>query len=220
LAKLSLTAHLKEIFAYFRTYSRQSRIPQLPKSTKVNPKTEYITMATFTPPSDFLTGPEPEVEVTRVDFSKTECSEFKAAYAVILDNVLSPAECAQLISLAEQSSGGEAGNGKWERAMVNIGNNKQALYTDVRNCDRLIWDDHDIVDRIWQRCRPHVSEIESLTDNAEVMGNGPVMRGETHVMTRLNERMRFLKYSGGEYFNGKINDSLHSFDLGVVAMPS
>jgi hypothetical protein len=177
-------------------------------------------MATFTPPSDFLTDPGPEVEVTRVDFSKTECFEFKAANAVILDNVLSPAECEQLISFAEQSSGGETGNGKWERAMVNIGNNKQALYTDIRNCDRIIWDDHAIVDRIWQRCRPHVPEIECLTDNAEVMGIGPVKRGETHVMTRLNERMRFLKYTGGEYFNGKINDSLEHVDLSVVAMPS
>lgn len=177
-------------------------------------------MATFTPPSDFLTGPGPEVQVTRVDFSKTDCFEFKGAYAVVLDNVLSPAECTQLLSLAEQSSGGKTGHGKWERAMVNTGNNTQALFTDVRNCDRIIWDDDDIVDRIWQRCRPHVPEIENLAGNAEVMGNGPVVRGEAFVMTRLNERMRFLKYTGGEYFKGKITDSLHFFRLGVAAMPS
>lgn len=160
-------------------------------------------MATFTPPSDFLAGPGPVVQVTHVDFSQTDCHEYKGAYAVILDNILSPDECAQLINLAEQSSGGEPGKGNWERAMVNIGNNQQALYTDIRNCDRIIWDTREVVERIWQRCRDHVPEIEHVKGNAEVMGWGPVKRKESYVLTRLNERMRFLKYTGGEYFNSK-----------------
>lgn len=168
-------------------------------------------MANFTPPADFLTGPGPEVSVTRVEFAQTQCPEFAGSYAVVLDNVLSPAECTQLIHLAEQSSGGEPGNGKWERAMVNIGGNQQKLITDVRNCDRIIWDNHVIVDRIWQRCRPHVPEVENLKGNKSVMGIRPVQRGERYVMTRLNERMRFLKYTGGEYFNGKTADSRSIF---------
>jgi hypothetical protein len=33
-----------------------------------------------------------------------------------------------------------------------------------------------------------------------VTGNGPAKRGETWKVTRLNERGRYLKYTGGEYF--------------------
>ena len=162
--------------------------------------------------SDILTGPCPVVKVTRVDFEKTDLFEFKGAYAVILDNVLSASECAQLLALAESSSGGSGGHGKWERAMINTGNNNQELITDVRNCDRIIWDDPLIVSRIWDRCKPYVPEIEVLKGNAEILGNGPVKRGETYAMTRLNERMRFLKYTGGEYFNGKRFPQPHSCD--------
>jgi len=168
---------------------------------------EKATMAPFTIPEDFLAGPGPEVSVTHVDFTQTQCPEFAGSYAVVLDNVLSPDECKQLINLAEQSSGGEPGNGKWERAMVNIGGGQQKMYTDIRNCDRIIWDDHVLVDRIWQRCRPHVPEVENLKGNTSVMGMRPVERGESYAMTRLNERMRFLKYTGGEYFNGELAGS-------------
>lgn len=171
-------------------------------------------MAPFTPPADFLAGPGPEVEVTHVDFSKTDCTEYNGLYAVILDNVLSPDECAQLITLAEQSSGGEPGKGNWERALVNIGNNQQTLLTDIRNCDRIIWDTQEIVDRIWQRCRIHVPEIEHVRGKAGVTGWGPVKRKESYVLTRLNERMRFLKYTGGEYFNSELSRNA-MFPVGV-----
>ncbi|KAK5050430.1 hypothetical protein LTR84_003711 [Exophiala bonariae] len=158
-------------------------------------------MKAFTFPADFLAGPGPEVEVTHVDFSKTDCIEYKNSYAVILDHVLSPDECAQLVTLAEQSSGGEPGEGNWERALVNIGMNQQKLLTDIRNCDRIIWDAQEIVDRIWQRCKDHVPEIEHVKGRPEITGWGPVKRKEDYALTRLNERMRFLKYTGGEYFN-------------------
>ena len=151
-------------------------------------------------PSDFLAKPGPQVETTRVSFSSTKLNlpEFANDYAVVLDNVLTKDECAQLLAAAEATSAGE-----WERAMVNTGGNKQELMTDVRNCGRIIWDDKDVVAKIWARVRDHVPEIETLENQPRVTGTGPVKRKETYRFTRLNERMRFLKYSGGEYFNGR-----------------
>ena len=86
--------------------------------------------------------------------------------------------------------------------MVNIGNNEQAMIADVRNCDRIIWDSREVVGRIWEnRVRPHVEkDIGVIENNALVTGQGPVKRKETAVVSRLNERMRFLKYGPGEYF--------------------
>ena len=89
------------------------------------------------------------------------------------------------------------------RAMINIGGGAQALYTDSRDCGRIIWDDRDVVERIWSRVKGSVPEIEHLKGKARVTGNAAVMRGETWKMTRLNERMRFLKYSEGQYFRRK-----------------
>lgn len=135
--------------------------------------------------------------------------EFKDAYATILDNVFTPAECSQLLTLAESTTSGSLPGDEqtnWERALVNTGNNTQKHLPDVRNCDRIIWDDAVVVGRIWDRCKGHVPEMsmEVLEGNANVMGNGPVKRGERFVASRLNERMRVLRYTGGEYFNGEL----------------
>ena len=144
---------------------------------------------------DFLMSPSPDITIERIDFANSAVPEYAGMYAVILDNVLSPAECKTLLHLAEAQT-----SGKWERAMVNIGGGKQKMYTDVRNCGRIIWDSTDMVSRIWKRVENHVPEIERLQNMPKITGLGPTKRGETWKVTRLNERMRFLKYEGGEYF--------------------
>ena len=153
-------------------------------------------MTTFTIPHDFLLGPgRPKVLKTVVDFLDTDLPEYRGRYAAILDNVLTKDECDTLVRAAEARS-----NGTWEQAMINIGGNEQALMTDTRDCGRIIWDDEDVVLRIWSRVKDSVPEIESLKDMPKVTGKWPVMRRETWKMTRLNERMRFLKYGKGQYF--------------------
>lgn len=151
-------------------------------------------------PADFLAKPSPDLTATRIDFSKTALPRYAGAYAVILDNVLTHAECRTLLHAAEATQAGKTE--KWERAMVNIGQGQQAMITDVRNCGRIIWDSRDVVGRIWKRLEhvPQVREIASLEQKPEITGAGPSKRGEVWRMTRPNERMRFLKYVGGEYF--------------------
>ena len=99
-------------------------------------------MATCKPDAlaGFLSGPGPKVNIERVDFAKTDLPELSKLYAIILDNVLTAAECTQLIEAAEATSGGV-----WEPAMVNTGNYKQELRVDQRDCGRIIWDDQQIV---------------------------------------------------------------------------
>ncbi|KAL8942348.1 MAG: hypothetical protein Q9216_001730 [Gyalolechia sp. 2 TL-2023] len=130
-----------------------------------------------------------------IDFTKTPLPEYKGLYAVVLDHVLTKAECDDLIRAAEATTGG-----KWEQAMINVGGGRQRLITDTRDCGRIIWDDKAIVAKIWDRLKECVPEIQFLKGMPRVTGYGPVKRGETQVMTRLNERMRFLKYTEGQYF--------------------
>ena len=99
------------------------------------------------------------------------------------------------MDMAESTTGGE-----WEEAMVNIGNGKQRKMKDARDCGRIICDDFDMVEIIWAQIKDQVPEILRLENQPRVTGYGPVRRNEIWEMSRLNERMRFLKYQEGQYF--------------------
>ncbi|KAL6721413.1 hypothetical protein ACLMJK_000516 [Lecanora helva] len=137
----------------------------------------------------------PEVIRTDVDFKKTDLPEYDGLYATILDNCFTEAECNALVSMAEAQT-----NGSWEPAMINVGGNRQELMLYSRDCGRIIWDDEELVANIWSRVKDFVPEITSLTNVPKVTGNWPALKKETWEMSRLNERMRFLKYSKGQYF--------------------
>lgn len=148
-------------------------------------------------PQDFLVGQPKHITpvISKIDFATTELPEYDGLYATVIDNVFTVQECQELVRLAEASN-----SGVWERAMVNIGGGRQALYEDTRKCGRIILDSLDLAGRLWERVKPLVPELGALEGQAEVTGWGPVKRGEVWRCTRLNERMRFLKYVGGEYF--------------------
>jgi len=148
-------------------------------------------------PEGFLSGPAPNLTKSKIDFAKEGLSDFDGLWAVVLDGVLSKAECEQLVAAAEATT-----DGVWERAMVNVGGGMQAMYIDTRNCGRIIWDDRAIMEKLWARIESSVPEIHRLEKWASVTGNGPTKRNEVWKVTRLNERGRYLKYVGGEYFKG------------------
>lgn len=153
-------------------------------------------MAPSALPEGFLSGPAPNLTRTTIDLRKEGIlPAYDDLWAVVLDGVISEKECDEFIAAAESTT-----DGNWERAMVNIGGGMQALYEDTRKCGRIIWDDRDLVAKLWARIKDAVPEIHELKNRPHVTGNGPVKRNETWKMTRLNERMRFLKYVGREYF--------------------
>lgn len=78
----------------------------------------------------------------------------------------------------------------------------QMMIEDTRKCGRIIWDSKELMARLWARIEDQVPEIHRLERWAHVTGNGPAKRNEVWKATRLNERARFLKYVGGEYFKG------------------
>jgi len=156
-------------------------------------------MAPPTLPEGYLSGPAPNLTRTDIDLKKGGIlAGYENLWVVVLDGVLSEKECDELIAAAESTTGGT-----WERAMVNIGGGMQAMYEDTRKCGRIIWDDRDLVAKLWARIEGAVPEIHKLNNWPDVTGGGPMRRNETWKLTRLNERMRFLKYVGGEYFKGK-----------------
>ena len=147
-------------------------------------------------PGDFLAAVGPKIDIHYIDFGKENLPEYKNLYAAIIDNVLTATECKQLVLAAEARTGGV-----WEPALINIGLGQQELRLDTRNCGRIIWDDFALAEKVWNRVGSAVQEIEYLKNVSDITGNGPVKREETWQMSRLNERMRFLKYGAGQYFH-------------------
>src|SRR5689334_2398464 len=114
----------------------------------------------------FLEGPAPNLTRKDVDWVKGGIPEYEGMWATVLDGVMTEKECDLLVAAAEART-----HGKWERAMVNIGGGMQALYEDTRNCGRIIWDNHDIMAKLWARVEAAVPEIHRLDQWAGVTGN-------------------------------------------------
>lgn len=152
-------------------------------------------------PEDFLRGPAPAAKVHRIDFETTTppIPAYKNNFAAVIDNVLSPEECKELLHLAEQST---PESSKWERAMINAGNGRQVMSVESRKSGRIIWDTAEVAERLLDRLMPYMREcgIEHIQSQPMVTGLGPARRGEVMHLSRLNERLRFLRYDGGDYF--------------------
>ncbi|WEW59544.1 hypothetical protein PRK78_005018 [Emydomyces testavorans] len=161
-------------------------------------------------PDSFLTTPPSDarpITVNSIDFSASPLPEYKDYYAVVLDNVLSPSECAQLLSLAEQSvvEPHPANGDPWKPALVNIGPGREVLQQEYRNSDRIIWDNEEVMRRLLDRCFQADGIKERLSVIAgekcrTILGKHGVDSGERWRIVKLNERMRFLRYVKGQYF--------------------
>jgi hypothetical protein len=139
-------------------------------------------------------APPPDCRSEVIDFSKTQLPEYSGLFALLIHNLLTPAECNELLNATQSTS-------KWEQALVNIGGGRQILATEARNCDRIILDDEVLAKRLLDRILPHLPpEVVTLENKARITGNGPPRRKDVLCITRLNERLRFLKYTRGMYF--------------------
>ncbi|KAF6839366.1 hypothetical protein CPLU01_01786 [Colletotrichum plurivorum] len=149
-------------------------------------------------PDDFLAAPPPgPVTLSHVDWRTTKLPENAGRYAVVLDNVLTQDECAQLLRMAEASA--TDAQEPWQPAMVNVGGGFEILEPEYRNSDRIIWDEQTVVDRLWQRCALAPGLREELAQYDTVAR--PQKGGKTPwKFDRFNKRMRFLKYQKGQFF--------------------
>lgn len=168
------------------------------------------TMSSPKIPTEFLRGgPPPEVTVKRIDFSKT-VPEFQGHFAAVIDNFMAEPECKELLRLAEETTVPSSSDADpstpqaatWERAMINGGGGRQILSVDSRKSSRIIWDTPEIAQRLLDRMRPYLRDfgIEQIRNQPIVTGLLSARELEVWSLSRLNERLRFLRYSGGDYF--------------------
>lgn len=131
-----------------------------------------------------------------IDFEQAGIQEYKDRFAMLIHDLLSSTECEELLEAALGSSGCQ-----WEEAMVNVGLGMQKRMKEVRDCGRIIWDTPEVVEKLLDRIKPYLPpSVLSLKDSTYITGAGPIVRQEMWEIARLNERLRFLKYTKGMYF--------------------
>lgn len=174
-------------------------------------RTNYTSIDVEIPPK-FLKHPAPDqwnpITLKRIDFAAEGLPYYADASAWILENVLSASECAELLALAESSAQAGEGGDKWRPAMVNVGGNFEVLATGYRSSDRIVWDQAEVMGRIMDRCFEAEGLREQLCEvigSASCLGPRAATVNEKWVFTRPNERMRFLRYRKGQFFQRESN---------------
>lgn len=169
------------------------------------PEDHVATIPLDAPPA-WTPGCAPLVQI--VNFKSHLLFEYSSRTAFVIDNLFSPSEIADLLGAAEKSTEPE---GAWATAKVNVGGGREIENTQYRNSGRIILDSFDVVDGLLERMRPYiptnVAEISGAKFHKRVSnrlwkekleeGGGvePVAK-----LSRLNERLRFLRYGEGQFF--------------------
>jgi hypothetical protein len=154
------------------------------------------------------------LRVLQVDFAQYGFPELSTRTCIIIDNLLTPEDMRKLYTSAVSS-------GEWKAAEVNIGGGRQVLATDYRNSDRIILDSHEVAGWLFDKIQPylpahvvsipgapHHSALRSPAykeakeqSNQSILGFRVKAKEPVARCTRLNERLRFLRYEKGMFFN-------------------
>ncbi|KAG8711738.1 hypothetical protein FRC08_015522 [Ceratobasidium sp. 394] len=138
----------------------------------------------------------PPIVAHRLDFVKLGLPEYEHKFAMVIDNLFTPEDCARYIAAAEASK-------EWDVAAINGGGDFQYVDTTYRNSSRIMLDDFTLAGEILERLRPYLAEIQYMDSSPlhrtyarkTKMANVPPAK-----LVALNERLRFLKYGPGQFF--------------------
>lgn len=148
--------------------------------------------------SQILSGPAPPSATARIiDFKKTNLGAYEDFFAMVIDDLFTPDECAALLSVVQP-----AGDDKpWPPATVTAYNGTQFLDLASRDCGRIIHNSQTLADALLARIRPHIPPVvASLSNVPEITGQVAAVNGETWAIARLDSALRFLRYEPGQYF--------------------
>ena len=94
---------------------------------------------------------------------------------ITLENFFTEEECNHWINFSEENG--------YEKATINLGHNKHVINTQVRNNERVIYDNIEFAQQLWNKLEPYVIKDIGIAQACS-----------------LNERLRFYKYLPGHRF--------------------
>lgn len=145
-----------------------------------------------------LSGPAPPSATARlIDFKHTNLGQYENFFAMVIDDLFTPSECAALLSLVQPAE-----NRPWPPATVTAYNGIQFVDLMSRDCGRIILESQALADALLHRILPHLPpEIASLNNAPDITGQAAAVNKETWKIARLDSALRFLKYEPGQYFS-------------------
>ncbi|KAI3400681.1 hypothetical protein diail_2393 [Diaporthe ilicicola] len=148
--------------------------------------------------SQILSGPAPpSASASLIDFKKTNLGLYEDFFAMVIDDLITPRECAALLSVAQP-----AADKPWPPATVTAYNGTQFVDLVSRDCGRIIHESQALADALLDRILPHLPPaVASLHDAPDITGQAAVVNKETWKIARLDSALRFLKYEPGQYFS-------------------
>jgi len=149
---------------------------------------------------------QPKINASLLDWSTTPLKDdYDGHYVKVIDNFLTPEECAELIALAESDS-------EWKQAAVHygLGANDNYVNTNYRNSERILRFDHEAAEVLYKRLLPYVQEFVKIQPGDEwegIVGFPGRVEGKWELVG-INERLSFLRYGKGNYFKGHCDGQL------------
>ncbi|KAL7525387.1 hypothetical protein ACHAXR_000987, partial [Thalassiosira sp. AJA248-18] len=119
-----------------------------------------------------------------------------AKFATVIHNLFTPEECANLIVMTESEG--------YEEALVHGAAGSEVLRKDLRNSGRCIMDDDALSSAWFQRVMQALEGTPVLKEklvHAKYVGDHSQNKEKCLHVCGLNERLRFLRYFPGQYFN-------------------
>lgn len=116
----------------------------------------------------------------------------ESKFAIMIHNILTPEECEEIIELAE-------GSGFQPAAIYDA-----ATKTVHRNCTRCIIDDHALAENWFKRILHSLNDTPHEQKVKECPWMGHKHKEPLHAVS-LNERLRVVKYSHGQFFTKHVD---------------
>ncbi|KAG8743195.1 hypothetical protein FRC10_000266 [Ceratobasidium sp. 414] len=144
----------------------------------------------------------PPIVTHRLDFVKLGLPEYEHKFAMVIDNLFTPEDCARYVAAAEASK-------EWDY-----------VDTTYRNSSRIMLDDFALAGEILERLRPYLTEIQYMDSSPlhRTYSRGTKKASEPPAeLVALNERFRFLKYGPGQFFRSHCDGIYYTPDRKQVS---
>ncbi|KAG8925075.1 hypothetical protein FRC00_004370 [Tulasnella sp. 408] len=166
------------------------------------------------------------VVVHEIDWDEVGWSENRGKVAFIIDNALTPEDCQKLLKAAEDTA-------PWSVAAVHggPGDKHGVVMEDYRKSSRILLDDFDLADFILSKLKPHMPEeaVDAPTskywqfseDDSDWEDEDDSKKDKNKAnrvqLTRLNERLRYLKYVEGDFFESHCDGTYWTPDRSEIS---
>jgi Rps23 Pro-64 3,4-dihydroxylase Tpa1-like proline 4-hydroxylase len=170
------------------------------------------------------------------DFSKTSLANDYTSgtfYLKIIDDVFTPDECRALIHFAEtglflpthrqrpspssasspaQAAPAAVSKNPWRPAAIDVGMGQQVVDKLTRDSDRILRFDNEVAAFLFQRLAPYVPEIIEIRPGDEWHRMVGRRSQQLWRMVGVNERLSFLKYGPGHFFQKHMDGQIELRD--------